>query len=205
MTSAEVTLAVFTFFNSLRFLAYVPQIAKAARDQSGAEAISFGTWGLFLASHASAMAYAIENQGDWKMATLFLSNALGCGAILAIAAWKRSRHRSRVTEAALRHPGDFATSRFQDAPVYAIEMPSRGRNCGLRHRLPAATQWPAIVARAVAAGARAFSRRLLAGLHESRRQQAAIQQARYRHLIVDPKTAIYFGRNPARQKAPPAG
>jgi hypothetical protein len=80
MTSAEVTLAVFTFFNSLRFLAYVPQIAKAARDQSGAEAISFGTWGLFLASHASAMAYAIENQGDWKMASLFLSNALGCGA-----------------------------------------------------------------------------------------------------------------------------
>src|SRR5262245_34569718 len=63
MTIADVTLAVFTFFNSLRFLAYVPQIAKAIKDQSGAEAISFGTWGLFLASHASAMAYAIENQG----------------------------------------------------------------------------------------------------------------------------------------------
>jgi hypothetical protein len=97
MTSAEVTLAVFTVFNSLRFLAYVPQIAKAIKDQSGAEATSFGTWGLFLASHASAMAYAIENQGDWKMASLFLSNALGCGAILAIAAWKRSRHRSRAS------------------------------------------------------------------------------------------------------------
>ncbi len=93
MTIADTTLAVFTLFNSLRFLAYVPQIAKAAKDQSGAEAISFGTWSLFLASHASAMAYAIENQGDWKMASLFLSNALGCGAILLIAAWKRSRHR----------------------------------------------------------------------------------------------------------------
>jgi hypothetical protein len=91
--------AVFTIFNSLRFLAYIPQIAKAVKDQSGAEAISFGTWSLFLASHASAMAYAIENQGDWKMASLFFSNAVGCGIILAIAAWKRSRHRRRNKEA----------------------------------------------------------------------------------------------------------
>jgi hypothetical protein len=95
MTVADATLAVFTLFNSLRFLAYIPQIAKAIKDQSGAEAISFGTWSLFLASHASAMAYAIENQGDWKMASLFLSNALGCGAILLIAGWKRSQHRRR--------------------------------------------------------------------------------------------------------------
>ena len=95
MTNADLTLAVFTFFNGLRFLAYVPQIAKAVKDQSGAEAFSFWTWALFLVSHASAMAYAIENQRDWTMASLFLSNALGCGIILMIAAWKRSRHRRR--------------------------------------------------------------------------------------------------------------
>ena len=64
MTVADITLAVFTLFNSLRFLANVPQIAKAIKDQSGAEAISFGTWALFLVSHLSAMAYAIVNQGD---------------------------------------------------------------------------------------------------------------------------------------------
>jgi len=95
MTFADATLAVFTIFNSIRFLAYVPQITRAINDKSGAEAISFGTWTLFLASHTSAMAYAIVNQGDWKMASLFLSNALGCGVILAIAGWKRSRHRKR--------------------------------------------------------------------------------------------------------------
>jgi hypothetical protein len=61
-----------------------------------------------------------------------------------------------------------------------------------------------MIACAVAASARAFSRRLLAGLHESRRQQAAIQQARHRHLIVDPETGIYFGKNPARQNVPHA-
>lgn len=99
MTVADITLTVFTLFNSLRFLAYIPQIVKAIKDESGAEAISFGTWGLFLASHASAMAYAIENQGDWKMASLFLSNAAGCGAILAIAAWQRYRHRRRTRDA----------------------------------------------------------------------------------------------------------
>jgi hypothetical protein len=96
MTIADGTLAVFTFFNGLRFLAYVPQIVKALRDQSGAEAISFGTWGLFLASHASAMAYAIENQGDWTMAFLFLSNAVGCSAVLLIAGWKRTRGRRKI-------------------------------------------------------------------------------------------------------------
>jgi hypothetical protein len=95
MMTADITLAVFTLCNSLRVVAYVPQITKAVRDRSGAEAISFGTWGLFLVSHASAMAYALVNKQDWTMASMFLCNAIGCGAVLLIAAWKRSRHRSQ--------------------------------------------------------------------------------------------------------------
>jgi uncharacterized protein with PQ loop repeat len=95
MTIADITLAIFTLANSLRVFAYVPQIVKAVRDRSGAEAISFGTWALFLVSHASAMAYALVNKADWTMASVFLSNAVGCIAILLIAAWKRARHRSR--------------------------------------------------------------------------------------------------------------
>jgi quercetin dioxygenase-like cupin family protein len=103
------------FFNSLRFLACVPQIAKAIKDQSGAEAISFGTWTLFLPSHASAMAYAVENQGDWKMASLFLSNAPGCGTILPIAAWKHSGHRRRRTEQAVRPSGNPSNANYRPA------------------------------------------------------------------------------------------
>jgi len=57
MRIADITLAVFTFCNSLRFLAYVPQIAGAVRDQSGAQAISLGTWGPFL----------IRMRGQWPM------------------------------------------------------------------------------------------------------------------------------------------
>jgi hypothetical protein len=102
MTIADITLAGFTFCNSLRFMAYVPQIIKAVRDRSGAEAISFGTWALFLVSHASAMAYALVNKEDWMMASMFLGNVIGCGAILLIAAWKRSQCRSQRIEEAVR-------------------------------------------------------------------------------------------------------
>jgi hypothetical protein len=108
MTIADGTLAVFTFFNALRFLAYVPQIVKALKDRSGAEAISFGTWGLFLTSHASAMAYAIENQRDWTMAFLFLSNAVGCSAVLLIAGWKRARRRHGIEKGTDRGPARAA-------------------------------------------------------------------------------------------------
>ena len=96
MTIADVTLAAFTLCNSLRVVAYVPQMAKAAMDRGGAEAVSFGTWGLFLVSHTSAMAYAVVNIRDWTMASVFLGNAAGCGAIILVAAWKRRRYRRRM-------------------------------------------------------------------------------------------------------------
>ena len=57
-----------------------------------------GTWGLFFISHASAMAYALVNNEDWIMAFMFLANAIGCGAVLLITAWKRSQHRSRTRQ-----------------------------------------------------------------------------------------------------------
>lgn len=99
MMIADVTLAAFTLCNSLRVVAYVPQIAKALRDRGGAQAISFGTWGLFLVSHASATAYAFVNKQDWAMASMFLFNAMGCTVILLVAAWKRARHRGLLIEA----------------------------------------------------------------------------------------------------------
>ena len=92
MTPADLTLIVFTLCNSLRVLAYAPQITRAARDRSGAEAISFVTWGLFLFSNISAVAYALVNTQDWTMAAVFVGNAVGCAAILLIGLWKRSQH-----------------------------------------------------------------------------------------------------------------
>ena len=100
MMIEDITLAAFTLCRSLRVVAYVPQIARAIRDRSGAEAISFGTWSMFLVSYASATAYALVNKADWTMASVFLNNALGCATILLIAGYKRSRHRRRRIEGA---------------------------------------------------------------------------------------------------------
>jgi len=121
MTIADITLAVFTLCNSFRVVAYVPQITKAVRDRSGAEAISFGTWALFLVSHASAMAYALVNKEDWTMASMFLSNAVGCGAILLIAAWKRFRHRGRRIEKVMQQGSKTGVTRIcQPAPASTV-------------------------------------------------------------------------------------
>jgi len=90
MTLADITLMAFTLCNTFRVVAYVPQILKAATDESGARAISSTTWGLFFVSHISTAAYALVNNGDWGMASIFLANAAGCAVILLVAAWSAS-------------------------------------------------------------------------------------------------------------------
>jgi Flp pilus assembly protein TadB len=104
MTTADIVFAAFTFCNSVRVVAYVPQIAKAATDQGGAQAISFTTWTLFLLSNATAVAYALVNKADWVMATIFLANAFGCTAIILVAVWQRSRHRNRQQVVGVAQP-----------------------------------------------------------------------------------------------------
>jgi uncharacterized protein with PQ loop repeat len=61
----EITLALFAACNSVRAVAYVPQILKAAADKNGASSISCTTWTLFLIAHISTVAYALINRSDW--------------------------------------------------------------------------------------------------------------------------------------------
>jgi hypothetical protein len=93
MALEEITVALFATCNSIRVLAYVPQLLKVATDENGASAVSSMTWLLFLTSHISTVAYALVNRGDWAMASMFLANALACAAILVITAWRRNLHR----------------------------------------------------------------------------------------------------------------
>jgi len=135
MRIADITLAVFTFCNSLRFLACLPQSARAVRDQSGTQAISLGTWGLFFISHASAMAYALVNNEDWIMAFMFLANAIGCGAVLLITAWKRSQHRAGQ-DSVKRHPQSSASllKRWDQASAKlgcGVASPAKRQGLGL--------------------------------------------------------------------------
>ena len=50
-----------------------------------------------------------------------------------------------------------------------------------------------MIRQAIISGASACCGRFLAALHESRRKQAAIERARYRHLIYDADTGLHFG------------
>jgi len=83
---------LFTLVNSIRILAYVPQMLKAAKDVNGASGISFVTWSLFLLSHLTTIAYAIVCLGDLVMALIFFGNACACLAIIAITFLKRRRY-----------------------------------------------------------------------------------------------------------------
>jgi hypothetical protein len=100
MQLEEITLALFAACNSVRVLAYLPQIHKAAMDENGASAISRTTWWLFLVAHVSTIAYALVNRSDPWLALCFTGNALCCVVILAIAWWKR---RDRASPARDRH------------------------------------------------------------------------------------------------------
>ena len=86
-------LSVFAGVNSMRILAYVLQFLKAVKDTNGASAISFATWGLFLASNITTILYALICLGDPLMALIFLGNAFACSAILVATYLKRRSYR----------------------------------------------------------------------------------------------------------------
>ncbi|MDG4549043.1 MAG: hypothetical protein P9F19_11495 [Candidatus Contendobacter sp.] len=88
----------FTLVNSLRILAYVPQMLAAAKDTNGASGISYATWSLFLVSHLTTITYAAVYLGDALMALIFFGNALACLAVIAITFVKRRRHAARLKQ-----------------------------------------------------------------------------------------------------------
>jgi hypothetical protein len=76
-----------------------------------------------------------------------------------------------------------------------MSMMSRGRTFELEDRSATAIRRLTIIRRAIVAGASACGGRFLAALHDSRRKQAAVDLARYRHLIHDPETGTCSGVN----------
>lgn len=86
-------LAAFVITNTVRIVAYLPQLIKAASDSNGATAISTLTWGLFLISNLMTVAYALVCLGDLLMAVLFVGNAIACLAIVVVTIVKGRRHK----------------------------------------------------------------------------------------------------------------
>jgi uncharacterized protein with PQ loop repeat len=107
----EITLVLFAVCNSVRVIAYVPQIIKAATDKNGATSISSMTWFLFLLAHLSTVAYALINKSDWGLATCFAFNAVCCATIVVTVYWKRCTYRKGL--------------RQRDPPVLCREVQGR--------------------------------------------------------------------------------
>jgi hypothetical protein len=90
----EIVMLAFTVANSLRVVAYVPQILRICHDNTGAAAISCCTWSLFLVSHLTTVAYAVVVIGDSWMALVFAANAACSATIVALALLQRQRRRT---------------------------------------------------------------------------------------------------------------
>jgi uncharacterized protein with PQ loop repeat len=89
--TAEIAITIFAISNSVRVLAYIPQIARVACDKQGAGAISYATWLLFAVSHSSTVLYAMVVINDIRMAIVFAANMLCCLLIVGLTAYKRAR------------------------------------------------------------------------------------------------------------------
>jgi hypothetical protein len=89
MSSAELSLLVFAACNTLRVIAYLPQIAMLIRRPESAASFSHASWLLFSAANASTAAYAWLVLADSLVATFSALSTL-CGALLiGLALWRR--------------------------------------------------------------------------------------------------------------------
>lgn len=88
----------FMLVNSLRILAYVPQMLTAAKDVNGASGISCATWTLFLVSHLTTISYAIVYLNDFVTALIFFGNALACLAVITITFIKRRQYATHLVQ-----------------------------------------------------------------------------------------------------------
>ena len=89
VSATEVIVIAFAVTNSLRVVAYLPQIVRLIRDQSGAAAVSTCTWMLFLVSHVATAAYAGVVLEELWMCLVFVANALCSTAIVILTCMRR--------------------------------------------------------------------------------------------------------------------
>jgi hypothetical protein len=98
MTSSDIAYYLFTIFNGLRIISYLPQIYKIALDTNGASAISYSTWFLWTAANGSTAVYSFSNLGDITMGLTNGFNALCCVVVVALTAFKHRQFHSQVRQ-----------------------------------------------------------------------------------------------------------
>lgn len=89
--SHELIVFCFSLANTLRILAYFPQIRALARDSSSAAAVACSTWVIFFFSNIATVAYAVLVLRDLWMTTIFSANSICCAAIVCLVLRRRCR------------------------------------------------------------------------------------------------------------------
>lgn len=92
MDFSYITFLLFAAFSSLRMFSYLPQIYTVAKDNNGASAISYSTWGLWIGANATTALYAIYNLKDIYLASVSVVYAACCLSVILLTIVKRRRH-----------------------------------------------------------------------------------------------------------------
>jgi uncharacterized protein with PQ loop repeat len=92
----QIVIGAYATVNWLRVLTYLPQIAKVARAQDRAEAISVVTWTLWTVCNVTTSIYGALIVRDLSLTAIFASNAVCCAVVVTIVLWKRKRHDERT-------------------------------------------------------------------------------------------------------------
>lgn len=87
--NADLILCVYSLFNVLRVVSYLPQILRIAQDRDGAKAIALTTWWLWAGANGSTALYAWVNLSDMPLAVLNGFNTLACLTVIALTLAKR--------------------------------------------------------------------------------------------------------------------
>lgn len=98
MTFSDIAYYLFTIFNALRLVSYLPQIYKIAHDVNGASAISYSTWFLWTAANGTTAVYSYSNLGDITLGLTNGLNALFCAAVIVLTAFKHHRFTSQLRQ-----------------------------------------------------------------------------------------------------------
>ncbi|MGX9426548.1 MULTISPECIES: hypothetical protein [Bradyrhizobium] len=93
---SDVTYYLFTVFNALRVISYLPQIYRIAHDTNGASAISYSTWFLWTAANGSTAVYSFSNLGDMTLGLTNGFNALCCAIVVGLTAVKHRQFQSQI-------------------------------------------------------------------------------------------------------------
>lgn len=88
---AEITFVLFAVFSGLRTVSYVPQIYRVAADNNGATAISYSTWGLWIAANLATALYALVNLKDLYLGFVSVIYATCCIVVVVLTMIKRRR------------------------------------------------------------------------------------------------------------------